>query len=686
MDMARVGVDIGGTFTDVVLWHPSSGGLWTKKVPTTPQNPAEGALEGVLALLTESGLHAAEVDFLGHGTTVATNMMIEGTGARTALVCTRGFRDILEIRNLSRPPGYLYDLRCELPPPLVPRRLRLEVRERLDYRGSVVEKLDAEEVDRVAERLVAADVESVAVCLLFSFLNPEHERLIRERLLHRRPDWGISLSSDLLPEFREYPRTSTTVVNAYIAPRVNRYVARMETDLQRRGIGGRFFIMQSNGGLAVPGNIIRSPVTTLLSGPSGGAIACRSMGRQLAIQHLVNVDMGGTSFDVSLVVDGECRTTSERTLNGAPVRTPMLDIHTIGAGGGSIAWVDNAGRFRVGPRSAGSQPGPACYGRGGTEATVTDANLVLGYLSPDGRLSGAVSLDLERAKAACAALGTRLELDVPAVASGIHRIVNTSMVGAIRTMLSGRGLDPRDFALVAFGGAGPLHAAELAVEMDIPRVLVPPVPGCHSAMGILMTDAEHHLVQSHVMNLAQIDLRHLETLWGALEARGRELVGADGVAASKQTFRRSAELRYVGQDFPLAVTVAREALDVARLEAAFHEAHQRTYGFHHPHEAIELVNVRLHAVGELPKLAWRPLRGAEGTAPDARRRVHFVRHGWIDTCPVVTRAQLAPGVTRHGPLLVEQPDTTTVVPPDFTLRVDSHGIIRLDKVDAHGQG
>jgi N-methylhydantoinase A len=359
----------------------------------------------------------------------------------------------------------------------------------------------------------------------------------------------------------------------------------------------------------------------------------------------------------------------------------MLDIDTIGAGGGSIAWVDPGGRFRVGPRSAGSEPGPACYGRGGTEATVTDSNVVLGFLDPEERLSGAVRLDTGKAAEACARLGTQLGLDVVSVAAGIHRIVNTAMVGAIRTMLSGRGLDPRDFGLVAFGGAGPLHAAELAVEMGIPRVLVPPVPGCHSAMGILMTDARHHLVQSHVAALKHLDVPAVEALLNSLQDKGKVLLLEDGVPSGQHVFVRSADCRYVGQDFPLEVAIDAEGVNVQSLEDGFHRAHQTTYGFHHAREAVELVNVRLRAVGALPKL---PVQFPDRKTPShsrPQRRVYFVRHGWVENCAVLQRSALQIGSTTLGPLLVEQSDTTTVVPPDFRAHVDGQGILILERTN-----
>jgi len=551
----RIGVDVGGTFTDVVLLDAARGATRVWKLPSTPDDPAQGVVQGVQEILAATETAIAAVDFLGHGTTIATNALLERRGAATALITTEGFRDVLEIRRMARPGETLYDLRIALPPQLVPRRLRFEVPERLDKRGRVVTPLDEDAVRHVARQMKARGVESVAVCLLFSFLNLAHEQAVRRILAEEFPEAGVSLSGEVLPEFREYERTSTTVVNAYIQPLVGGYLERLGGEVRSLGLHGALRIMQSNGGLAGVESAARRPVTTILSGPSAGAIAGRFTGEQTGEQNVVNIDMGGTSFDVSLVAAGALHFTEMRRLSNHPVRTPMVDIHTIGAGGGSVGWLDPAGALRVGPRSAGSVPGPACYARGGAEATVTDANLVLGLLGERSLLGGHLALDAARAREACARLGARLGLDAEALAAGMRRIVNTMMTGAIRTVSVARGYDPRDFALVAFGGAGPLHAVDLAAEIGIPTVVVPPTPGCHSAYGLVIADMSRDYVQTYLIAAAQADVDQIEAILHELESRGSAALDSDGVPPHRCHTERALDLRYAGQDAALTVPI-----------------------------------------------------------------------------------------------------------------------------------
>jgi N-methylhydantoinase A len=690
----RLGVDIGGTFTDASLVDEESGRLWIEKVSTTPADPSLGFMQAVEAILRRAGVDAAGVRAVVHATTVATNAIIEGTTARTAFVTTAGFRDLLEIARQTRP--VLYDLRFEKLRPLVPRDLCFEVVERLDARGGVLVPLDERSVREVAERLGAEGVEAVAVCLLHAYREPAHERRVGEILREELPQTVVSLSSEVAPEFREYLRASTTVVNASVQPVVGRYLRRIEDRLAAGGVAGRLLVMQSGGGVFSARAAGGRPVFMVESGPAAGVIAAAELGRELGRARLISFDMGGTTAKLGLVLDGTPTVTKEYQVGAAaqagiggmahggyPVRTPVVDLVEIGAGGGSIAWVDEGGALRVGPRSAGADPGPACYGRGGREPTVTDANLALGRLDPRSFLGGAITLDAEAAGAAIEERVARpLGLDVPAAANGIVEIANAAMVNALQLVSVQRGWDPREFALVAFGGAGPSHAVALARECGIACVVVPTAPGVFTARGMLGTDLERSSARTLLARLDGLDADAAERVLAELEAEGRAELAAEGTPAADMRFRRQADVRYVGQSFELTVPLPADPLDAAavlELAEAFHAEHGRAYGFSAPGEPVELVALRVVAVGRIARPRTVEVEAAPGPAEAlSRRPVWFAEAGGEVEAAVHGRYRLGAGALVRGPAVVEELDSITVVPPGWRAEVDRHGNLLLE--------
>jgi N-methylhydantoinase A len=682
----RVGVDIGGTFTDVVCLGPD-GRILTHKLSSTPEDYARAIVEGLRHVLREAGLEPARVAEVVHGTTVASNAILEGRAARTGLITTRGFRDVLEIRRLRMP--RLYDLAWEKPPPLVERHLRLDVRERVSGRGVVLEPLDPAEVEAVVERLLAERVEALAVCLLNAYANPVHERAIEAVIRRRAPALPLSLSADVLPEVREYERTSTTVINAAVLPVVDRYLARLRTGLAEIGVAAPLLVMQSSGGLMGAEAARRVPMHVIESGPAAGVVGAQALAGRLGLARAITFDMGGTTAKAASIEDGEVLRTPEiqvgggithgaRLLTGAGycLRVPAIDLAEVGAGGGSVIWIDPGGGLRVGPRSAGAAPGPACYALGGTEPTVTDANVVLGYLSPVELAGGSVKLDAAAAHAAVAARVARpLGLPVAEAAYGAHLVAASNMIRAIRAVSTERGRDPREAVLVAFGGNGPLFAAGLARELEMRRIVVPPAPGLFSAFGLLCADVEHHLVRTVAGRTRELDLAALGRAWAALEAEGRATLRAEGFEAEACRVRRLADLRYHGQTSELTVPAPGGPPDqawIAALDEAFGREYERTYG-HRAAEPVELVNVRVVAGGVRPgaRVPERVVTGRERRGPPGRRRAYFGPDaGWLDT-PVLARADL--GAPREGPLIVEEYDATCLVPPGATAALDAAG-------------
>jgi N-methylhydantoinase A len=671
--MRRIGIDIGGTFTDFYLVDGER--VETFKLPSTADDPARAALEGLRALQGRFAVSFDQLEVVGHGSTVATNAMIQRRGAKMVLVATKGFRDILELGRLTRPPEALYNIQYDKPPELVPRHMIFEVDERVDSRGQAVRPLQEAEVVRLADRLKAAGVQSVAVALLFSFQNPAHEQKIRDGLARLLPGVPIYLSAEILPEIREFDRTSTTAISAYVGPLVVGYMERMLREIT----GPKFFLMQANGGLTTLEMLRKRPVSLLGSGPAAGVVAAAAIGTAAGEANVVSVDMGGTSFDVSLIRDGRPVVTTEKKVGKYPLKVPVIDIQSIGAGGGSIAWLDGAKALRVGPQSAGADPGPACYGRGGQEPTVTDANLVIGLLNPDNFAGGSIQLDRSKAEQAIQrhVAGT-LGMSALDAAAGIRRIVNAAMAGAMRVVTVQQGYDPRGCVLMAFGGAGPTHAVELAEELDIPRVLVPRYPGITCALGLALADVSHDYVQTLLADVATLDLETLTRRYRELEDQGHRGLEGDGVPKDRHAIRRSADMRYLGQGYHLEVPVPVGVIDRRALEGmceAFHAAHEATYGFRNPGEPIELVNIRVTAMGRMDKPAFQTTRESGKDAATARtgtRDVYSREGGKAEAYTLYDRAKLQAGNEIAGPAIVEQPDSTTVLPSGYRGRVDAY--------------
>ena len=681
----RLGVDVGGTFTDLALYDPDTRRLEFAKTPSTPGDQAEGVAVGVGQLLDRLDILAAAIGFFIHGTTVATNALLERKGARTALIVTKGFRDVLQIGRQERP--NLYDWRMRRTEPLVPRRLRFEVRERVLYTGEVHVPLSREDLRSVIGRIRAGGVDAVAVCLLHSYANPEHERVIGRVLRDELPGVSVSLSSEVIPEFKEYERMSTTAINAYLAPVTGRYLTGLQERMAEMGIGSGVHVMQSNGGTMRAETAVERPVHTILSGPAAGVIGSVAIAGHAGELNTISVDMGGTSFDVCLSHQGELRRAQDSEIERLPIKVPMVDIHTLGAGGGSIAWIDPGGALRVGPQSAGADPGPACYGRGGAEATVTDANLVLGRLSADGFLGGGLALDEEQARRAIGErVATPLGLGLEEAAEGIVRVVNAGMIKGIRVVSVARGYDPREFTLVTFGGAGPVHAGELAAELDIPRVLVPVAPGVTSALGLLMADLRHDYVRTVLLSPGEASLADLNAGYEQMEAEATAQMRRDGVERESVIMARTADVRYLGQGYELEVAVTEDRLgaeEIQTMSVMFHEAHRQTYGYATLDRPLEIVNLRVTATATLarPEPEAAPLGGVPDP-PGARRgerRVYF--QGQSELATLFDRTRLTPGDVVNGPAIVEQLDSTTVVWPDQRATVDAFGNLVLE-----GQG
>jgi len=650
-----LGVDIGGTFTDFVL--VSGGQITQHKRLTTPDDPARALLAGV------EQLRLASDAVIVHGSTIATNALLERKGARTAFIATRGFADIIEIGRQNRPD--LYALVPTKPPPLVPPELRFEVDERVAADGSILTPLDPESLPALVEKLRASGVESVAVCLLFSFLRPEHEQMIGDAL---RPDFPTSLSCEILPEYREYERASTTVINAAVSPLMARYLDRLEESLG----GRRLRIMQSSGGVISTATARQQAARTALSGPAGGALGAFHAARQAGFDHVISFDMGGTSTDVTLL-PGSIPHTREASIGGMPLRLPVIDIHTIGAGGGSIARVDAGGALQVGPHSAGADPGPACYGKGDLP-TTTDANLVLGRLHAEHFLGGEMRLDEERARTAITKLAQAMEVDSPEEAAlGVVQVANAAMERAIRTVSVARGFDPRDFALVAFGGAGPLHACALAESLQIPQVIIPRAPGTLSAMGMAISDWVTNTSQAVFADEAMLNTSALDTIFAALEARAQVDFGRDGINLQDIRLERGLDMRYVGQSHEIEVAAGGDWVET------FHAAHEQRYGYRQPTSAVEAINVRLRAVGITPKPKFTPLE--TGTPDPARARLASGRVWFSADGPVAAvyydRARLRAGNRLVGPAVIFQLDATTLIPPGWIGQADKWGHLVL---------
>ncbi len=671
MPRYRVTVDTGGTFSDFVYLNEASGEVTIAKVASTPDDPSRAIIQGVEGLLAQ-GVAPQDVSFFCHGTTVGTNALLEGKGARTGLLVTEGFRGIYPVGEQSRPYGpAIFDVMFDRPEVLVPQSRTGEVRERVDFRGRVLRPLDEAALRDTVRALRAQGVESIAVCLLFSFLHPEHEARVGAIVAEEMPDASVSLSSDVLPQIREYFRLSTTVINAYLQPILARYIAQLEARLAGARITTpQKYIMQSNGGMSTFAAAARKAVTTVLSGPAGGVTAGAYACRMTGFQNIITFDMGGTSCDVALIRDGDPFVASRGKIEGRDVAVPMLDINTVSAGGGTIARVDRFGTLQVGPQSAGAMPGPACYGRGGTEPTITDCNLLLGLLSPDNFLGGRMRLDAAAARAAVDSVARPLKMDGAAAAEGIVRIIDVKMAEAIKAISTMRGHDLRDFMLLAFGGAGPVHAARIARDLGMAGVIVPLYPGVYSAIGLVMSDVKHDYVQSKMDEIAALAAADVEQMFARLAAHAVADLRADGFADAQIGIERAVDMRYAGQGYEITIACD-AAIDLARLRAAFDARHQAMFGHNAPDEPVEIVSYRVRGVGKVSPVAMPRFARAGTSLADARRETRRVRFdGATIDCPVYQREKLDVGLSFAGPAVLDQLDCTTVICPGQVARVD----------------
>jgi len=670
----RLGVDTGGTFTDVCLFDTESHEIVVAKVCSTPDDPGSAVMDGVRAILArhagldDESFSLDKVDYFAHGTTVATNALLQEREVPTGLITTRGFKDLLELGRQKRPK--LYDFTAQKPVPLVSRDLRLEVTERIRYDGFVVEGADDDEIRSRVKTLQVAGVEAIAVCFLYSYLNPKHEDAVRRIVKEEYPGVFLSVSHEVLPEFREFERLSTTVVNAFLGPVMQRYLARLQENLRAAGLSVEPKVTQSNGGVMTFDYAQQMPVRTLLSGPSTGVVGAAKIATQVGHPNIITFDMGGTSSDVALVRNGRPTSSNGIVLDGRPVRAPMLDINTVGAGGGSIAWIDSGGHLKVGPQSAGAEPGPACYGLGNEEPTVTDANVALGILNQETLLGGTMPIDASLSFRTVERLGRKLGLSACETAQGIISVVTANMARAIRVISVQRGYDPADYALIAFGGAGPLHSARLAAELGMNHTIIPQYPGAMSALGMLMTELRTDYTATEIKLLSEDNLPRVTRLLDTLETQAHEWFAQEVTNGERTSLRRVIDIRYRGQNYELGEEVPQGSPDSSWLRQVadnFHDAHERRFGYNNPDETIELVTFRIEARVEVPQASFTHFEEEPSPLalePAAYRRVYLPEHKDYIECPVYERRDLQPGHQLTGPCVIEQYDSTTLVLPN----------------------
>jgi N-methylhydantoinase A len=680
MSKYRVTVDTGGTFSDFVFFNEDTGVISITKVPSTPKEPFQAVLNGINELI-EQGVSAADISFFCHGTTVGTNALLEEKGARTGLLVTQGFRGIYEVMEQTR--GYgpaTYDLFFEKPKLLAPPYYTEEIPERVDFRGTVLKPIDVEAAREAIRRLKKKGVHSVAVCFLFSFLNPEHELKIKELFAEEFPEARLSLSYEVLPQIREFYRMSTTVINAYIQPVMASYLSRLESRMSESGVTTpKLYIMQSNGGVSTFKGSSEKPVATVLSGPAGGVIASLGSCERVGINNIITFDMGGTSCDVALIHQGNPVVTTQGKINMRPIALPMLDIHTVSAGGGTIARIDTVGGLQVGPDSAGAEPGPVSYDRGGQEITVTDANIVAGILDPDHFLGGRMKLNKRKAeKLLEEKLAKPLGMNLLDAADGVLKIINVKMEEAIKAVSSARGYDIRDFTLVAFGGGGPMHAGRMALDLGIPTVLVPLTPGVHSALGLLMSDVKHDSVRSKLAGLDELDLGEINRMFLQMIDQAKADLYGEGFHDAEIKIEPYLDLRYAGQGYELTVPCSMPPLakaDLALMRGRFDTLHEQNSGHKAETEPVELVSLRLVSLGLVPQAKLFPGKTTGRSVESARtgqREVFFGKeHGTLATS-VYHRDPLEPGHQISGPAIIEQLDTTTVIQPEQEATVDEY--------------
>jgi N-methylhydantoinase A len=685
----RIGIDIGGTFTDVALVDETSGRIGVAKVPTTPGDLTEGVIGALETAMSRYSVPATEVDLLSHATTVVTNAILGENGARAALITTRGFRDVLELRRSAR--GNLYDLFQDAPSLLIPRRRRFEITERIGADGATVVPLAEDEIDALLVTLKQAQVEAVAVALLFSFLNPEHERRLGARL-RSELNVPVYLSSEVLPEIKEFERTSTTAVCAYVGPILSSYLERLQQLTRGRALPP-LHVMGSNGGMLEAAEVMAMPALAVESGPAAGVVAATLVARQTGRLDLLSFDMGGTTAKASLIRGGQYETTPDYEVGGGssmnrwmhgtghPIRVPVIDLAEVSAGGGSIAWVDRAGALHVGPKSAGADPGPVCYGRGGTEPTVTDCNLLLGYLDRESLLGGELAIDHSAAEAAVRSrLAEPLGTDVRSAAAAVIDVVNHAMAEVLKIVSLQRGHDPRDFVLAAFGGAGPLHAAALADELGITEILCPPIPGAFSALGLIGTALKRDYVRTLYTTTATADPAVVEAAFAALEREGAAMLERAGVPFAQRRFERSVDARYARQSYELVVPVPQGLFDAAALDQiaeSFHDRHRSTYGHDNRSEPVQIVSLRVAAIGEIPPLTIRDKPSASARdAVKTKRPVWFRQTGTAEAA-VYDRSRLPADWRAPGPMVIESVESTILVPPGWQANMNEDGFVLL---------
>jgi N-methylhydantoinase A len=669
----RIGVDTGGTFTDVVIYDDESGEIRITKTPSTPPDFDRGVLNGIDKILEQTDATGESIEFLSHGTTVGTNAVLENEIPDLGLITNQGLRDVLEIGDQTRPE--LYNLQTDKPPHLIPRRLRKEVPARLDSRGNVIDELDEAVAREVTEELVDENVDAIVVSMLFSYLNDSHEQAIGDIIEAVDPEMNYALSSEIHPEIREYDRTITTVLNEAIKTTVQDYFSRLDEGVETRNIGVPLNVMHSGGGIFSTGQATDRAIRTVLSGPAAGAVATQNVADQEGHKNAIGMDMGGTSADVSLIRDGELVRSTEGEINNLPVNTPMIDINTVGAGGGSIAWIDEGGALRVGPKSSGADPGPICYGHGGEEPTLTDANLILGRLDPDNFLDGEMELAVQRTEEIFRdKIAEPLDLSLEEAALAVVEVANASLAREIRRVTVERGNDPANFALTAFGGAGPLQAPAAAAEMDMETVIIPRNPGVFSARGLLIADVR--VDESHAYRSEEIDADEIDVQFNELEENLRKRFGAMGFNAEEPEISRSIDMRYKGQAYEITVNVPNGEFDEAAVETAanrFHEEHARLYGHAMRDEPLEAVTLRTDGTVTTTKLEDK-LATSNLDAERGEREVYFSGEGYLETA-IYNRNALGPGETVAGPAILEENGSTSIIPPETTAEISDYGSV-----------
>jgi len=680
-----LGIDVGGTFTDFVLLDADDGSLVEHKTPSTP-DPSEGVVAGLDELAGLLGLESetflGRVGLIVHGTTVTTNAVLTDGGARTALLTTEGFRDIVEMRRGVRSRKHLYDNKYVAPPPLVPRYLRLPVRERVDVRGAVRTPLDESTVRDALALARSEGVEAIAVCFMHSYAEPAHELRAAELVGELAPELFLAVSSEILPQVRLNDRVGTTVMSAYVGPVFARYVERLTTALAAASFGGTLLVMQSNGGVATPAAVTRNAASTVLSGPAGGPVAALAFARGTGSDDCIVVDMGGTSFDASVVKDGEGQVTRQGEIDRHPIALLMIDVHTIGAGGGSIGWLDDGGLLHVGPRSAGASPGPAAYGRGGDEPTCTDADLVLGYVDPDYFLGGRMSLSHTLAREAVERrIAEPLGLDTVAAAAAMAEVIDLTMAAGTKNVSLQRGYDPRELPLVVAGGAGPVHAASIADELEISTIVVPRLSSVLCALGMLLADLRHDLTQSFSRPWADVDPAEARAVVDELARKGTAALAEEGVPPERRSVIASADLRYAGQHHEVSISFPPGDLDrIERIEAAFHRRHEELYGFASPGKPLQVVNLHVTVLGARPQFGLAPPAAGSGAAPRrGTRRMYLRSTRALEEVEVIDGDRMKPGQSARGPVLVDTRTTTIVVPETFDVAFDPSGSFVLQR-------